>query len=119
MARSRVGHRLLGLERRGAVIHATLPFPDGGEAVIQFDGTYYDAQPFQVLVVRNGVPVLPGEWNGVVHSMHPVLQRPFLCMQGTFEFHCYPGHTADAWDAGRTTKRLADLLDHILTKAGR
>lgn len=119
VARDRLGHRLTTLERRGPMMYAMLPYPGGGDAVIRLDGTYYDGQPFQVMILRNGAPVQPGEWNGVVHSLHPVLQRPFLCMQGTFEYHCYPGHTVDPWDASRTTKRLADLVDHILTKAGR
>lgn len=119
-ARERLGQRLTRLDLRGSVVYAMLPSPTGGEAVIQLDGADYDAQPFRVLVLRDGQPVPAGGWNELVYgSEHPVLRRPFLCISGTYEYHCYPGHHEDVWDKYRSTIRLGDLLDRMLTKVGR
>ena len=47
-----------------------------------------------------------------------MLDRPFACIQGTYEYHAHPSHLADKWSNYRNTIRLADLIDHLLRKAG-
>ena len=96
------------------------PRADGGIA-IRLDGENYDSEPFRVTVVdRDGIELPSSQWPGqLFHSVHPVLQKAFACVRGAFEYHCHPSHTNESWDAYRMKIRLADLLDHLVSKAGR
>lgn len=91
-----------------------------GAATIRFGGAGYDAEPFQVAVVDEAGNVAPqAEWPpGLFHSIHPVLQRGFVCIQGTFEYHCHPQHLGNPWATHREMLRLPQLLRHILKKVG-
>jgi hypothetical protein len=120
VARQRLGGRVADVEVSGPLVYAWLtPREDGGVA-IRLDGTRYDAEPFRMTVVGSDGGKLPAkQWPGeLFHAIHPVLRRPFACVRGTYEYHCHPTHAADAWDAYRMRIRLADLLDHLVGKAG-
>jgi hypothetical protein len=120
VARTRVGDRLRGLSLVGSCVVARVPGPTGAEVCIELDGSQFDAEPFHVAVKRNGQFVQPHEWPQFVFgSLHPVLERPFICIRGTYEYHCHPSHLMDAWDRYRTSIRLVDLLEHMLGKNGR
>lgn len=115
-AADRVGERAGVLRRVGTAVVADL-----GEDLLLFDGDRYDAEPFRVSVVsRTGTPVPHEGWPpGLSLGAHPVLTRPFACIQGTYEYHAHPSHLHDHWARYRAAIRLPDLLDHLLRKAGR
>lgn len=121
VASERLGGRAVGLRHDGR--HVTCPLGPTGNAPrsLVLDGRWYDAEPFRVAVCGpDGLPLPADGWPpGLVHSVHPVLGRPFACVRGTYEYHLFPGHHHDRWDAYRSRLRLADLLDHLLCKAGR
>lgn len=120
VASERLGHRAAGLRHDGRYVTCPLR-PDGdGSRSLVLDGRSYDAEPFQVMVCGlDGLGLPAGGWpRGLVHSVHPVLGRPFACVRGTYEYHLFPGHHQDRWDAHRSRLRLADLLDHLLRRAG-
>lgn len=104
------------LSRHDHCIHATLP----SGAVISFDGSHYDSEPFSVGVIDSDHAVVPhGEWPGALsHGDHPIHHRPFACIRGTLEFHTHPSHLDDRWDLHRGHIRFVDLLGHVLAKAG-
>lgn len=112
----RVGVRAGVVRRVGTTVTADL-----GANVLVLDGARYDAEPFRVCVVsRAGSPVPHEGWPpGLSLGVHPVLNRPFACIQGTYEYHAHPSHLEDHWARYRTSIRLPDLLDHLLRKAGR
>jgi hypothetical protein len=109
------------LEVDGSFVLCWLSTDEPNVSAIRLDGARYDAEPFAVDVVDGHCqPLSANQWPaGLCHGDHPVLQRPFACIQGTYEYHTFPGHTADSWDQHRAKIRLPDLLDHLLRKAGR
>lgn len=118
-ARLRLGGRCVSI----ALVDDTVvvyPFAVGDQELrFEFAGRRFDAEPFAVRVFR-GAAVVPVETsNGLLHSVHPVLGRPFVCLQGTYEYHCHSSHLADSWDHHRQQIRLADLLEKMLEKIGR
>jgi hypothetical protein len=121
VARARLGDRVSAVTRSGTTVQILFRSPDNQPVRLRFDGARYDAEPFRVAVVDDGGSVVEhGRWPaGLSHSIHPVLGRPFACVQGTFEYHCHPSHLNDRWDTYRSTIRLADLVDHLLRKTGR
>lgn len=116
-AEDRLGGRVDTIERRGATVVATL----GNDLDLVLDGNRYDAEPVRVTVAgSDGRPVPHEAWPaGMSLGQHPVLERPFACIQGTYEYHCHPSHLTDHWAIYRNTLRLPDLLDHLLRKASR
>jgi hypothetical protein len=116
-AKERLGDRIGQIERDGAGIVMAL----GDGLVLRLDGARYDAEPFRVAVATNdGEPVPHELWPpGMSLGVHPVLGRPFACVQGTYEYHAHPSHLADHWATYRNELRLSDLLDHLLRKASR
>jgi hypothetical protein len=116
-AEERLGGRAGGIERKGTDVTVAL----GDELALQLDGARYDAEPFRVTVTTTDGEQVPHEmWPpGMSLGVHPVLDRPFACVQGTYEYHCHPSHLTDHWATYRNELRLADLLDHLLRKAGR
>jgi hypothetical protein len=92
-----------------------------GVVTLRLDGTDYDAEPLKVAIIDPRGAVAPPEaWPGTLcHSVHPILGRPFACVQGTYEYHCLPSHLSDSWDTYRGRLRLTELLDHLVRKAGR
>jgi hypothetical protein len=121
VARARLGDRILAVTRSGTTIQIRFRSADGQLVRLRLDGARYDAEPFQVAVVDEGGEVVEhGRWpSGLSHSIHPVLGRPFVCVQGTYEYHCHPSHVNDRWGTYRSTIRLGDLVDHLLRKSGR
>jgi hypothetical protein len=121
VARARLGDRVSAITRSGTTIQVLFWSPGGQPVRLELDGARYDAEPFRVAVVDDGGGVVEhGRWPaGLSHSVHPVLGRPFACVQGTFEYHCHPSHLNDRWDTYRSTIRLADLVDHLLRNRGR
>lgn len=115
-AHDRLGERAATLRRVGTLVTA-----DVGEDRLVLDGARYDAEPFRVSVAdRSGQPVAHEGWPpGLSHGVHPVFNRPFACIQGTYEYHAHPSHLDDHWARYRAAIRLPDLLDHLLKKAGR
>ncbi len=113
----RLGGRIGTIERRGGSVSVSL----GRGLDLVLDGSRYDAEPFRVSIVdARGEPVPHEAWPaGMSLGQHPVLERPFACIQGTYEYHCHPSHLTDHWAIYRNSLRLPDLLDHLLRKAGR
>lgn len=120
VASERLGCRVAGLWHDGRYVMCPLrPAGDAPRSLV-LDGRWYDAEPLRVAVCGpDGLALAADGWpQGLVHSIHPVLSRPFACVRGTYEYHLYPGHHQDRWDAHRSRLRLAELLDHLLRKAG-
>ena len=62
---------------------------------------------------RRPVAAKPAGW-----SASGTPGRPFACVQGCAEYYTHTSHFQDRWDASRPRLRLADLLDHLLRRAG-
>jgi hypothetical protein len=118
VARERLGDRVAMLTVDGTTV---LCQPRDLEQVLRLEGRGYDAEPFRFSVLdANGVPLPGAAWPpGLHHSQHPVLDVPFACVQGLYEYHLHPGHVADCWDRYRHRLRLAQLLHHLLRRCGR
>ena len=121
VARDRLAGRAQDISIDGHVVYCHFERPGGDNYCLRLDGRAYDADPFRLSVVDAQDRPLPASgWPpGLYHSEHPVLKVPFACVLGTYEYHTYPGHVADVWDRYRHRLRLADLLGHLLRKAGR
>jgi hypothetical protein len=119
IAQERLGDRISAIFRVGTQVHCVIEKTNVGTATLRLEGAGYDAEPLQVAVITPDGQVAPREgWPGTLfHSIHPVLDRPFACVQGTYEYHCLPCHMADRWDAHRGHLRLAELLSHLVKKA--
>lgn len=114
VAKERLGSSISFIEVTGADVRCVLRTPGKQDALLLFQGGDYDAEPFRVSVVRPDWTLLPGnEWPGAPILDHPVLHRPFICIQGTYEYHAHPSHFADTWDKYRSHLRLAELLLHL------
>lgn len=53
---------------------------------------------------------------GVFHpSAHPAVNRLFICMRGSREYHTHPSHVADPWESlrGHTNYTLGGILTQI------
>lgn len=121
MARVRIGDRATSIEAGGGFVRCAFQGADGTDPVLRLDATNYDAEAMRLGVVNaEGQPIPGVAWPpGLYYGEHPILQRPWTCLRGTYEYHCYPGHAADSWDHHRNDLRLGDLLDHLLQKCGR
>jgi hypothetical protein len=122
VVRSRLGERVMGIERIGSVIRLPMAAPDGGLVFLTLDGTGFDAEPFGLTLTELDGTITPLErWpSGLAPALHPVLNRPFACIRGCAEYYdSHPSRLQERWDAVRYTLRLADLLDHALQRAGR
>ncbi|MHA6781874.1 hypothetical protein ACVGOW_12900 [Pseudonocardia saturnea] len=97
----------------------TLMRPDGSWR-LRLDGTWYDAEPFDVALVDDEDEVLPlREWiPGFALGEHPVLGCPWVCLSGTRAYYLYEGHNTERWDAVRFRHRADNLLGRLLEKAG-
>lgn len=118
-ARSALGDRAGDLHREGPLLRMTITRLDG-TWILQLDGTRFDAEPYDVALVDAGGRVLPiDRWiPGLVHSVHPVLGVPWICISGTRAYYTYPGHHLDRWDANRYSLRADSLIRRVLDKAG-
>lgn len=114
----RLAGRFESIELNGTDILVRLGSFSWRRSVIRFAGAGYDAEPYQVAVITGSGDVAPQEqWpKGLFHSVHPILDRGFICIRGTYEYHCHPSHVADSWAAYRNSLRLPQLLSHILKK---
>jgi hypothetical protein len=121
VAVDRLTGRYNSLARAGREIHCDFETPSGQAYRLCLDGRRFDAEPFGVSFTDRQDRALVGSaWPpGLLHSQHPVLDRPWVCVQGSHEYHTWPGHVADSWDRYRHRIRLADLLDHLLRRCGR
>jgi len=119
--RLRLGARFESIDMDGSDVYVRLGATNVGRATLRFAGSAYDAEPFQVAVVTDNGDIAPQErWPaGLFHSVHPILGRGFICIRGTFEYHCHPSHLGDHWSAYRLTLRLPQLLGHVLKKVGK
>ncbi|HEV2173647.1 MAG TPA: hypothetical protein VGR71_08770, partial [Nitrospira sp.] len=94
---------------------------DNASGMFLLDCSSFDAQPPSVTMVDPGTrePLAIGRWTpGVPHSIHPTLNRPFVCIQGVLEYHLHPSHLGDGWDRYRRTIRLPQTIKALLDKAG-
>lgn len=121
VARVRLGDRIASIDVIGTDIVCTLEGTSVGKALLRFAAAAYDAEPMSFAVVTEAGEIAEQSmWPGqLFHSVHPSLERAMACVQGTYEYHSFPGHAADRWDAHRRTLRFPHLLDHIVTKAGK
>ncbi len=125
VARDRLAGRAHTVEAVDGFVYCMFEIPSGRYR-LRLDCRDYDAEPPRLAVVDDDDHPLPGDrWPpGLLYSsvpLHPVLDAPWACVRGTFEYHCYPGHTGgdDAWDIHRTDLRIPDLLSHLLQRCGR
>lgn len=114
VAKERLGSSISFIEVRGEDVLCRLNTPKQALS-LQFRGDQYDAEPLRVSVAREDWTPLPGpEWPAPLRWLdHPVLGGPFICIQGTYEYHAHPSHFENTWDKHRSVIRLADLLLHI------
>jgi hypothetical protein len=42
-----------------------------------------------------------GEQMNIIIKGHPNTKEPFMCLQGTLEYHSHPQHNGDSWDLYR------------------
>lgn len=121
VARQELGGRISRLEVVGSDVRCHLTGTNVGSAIIRLDGERYDSEPFSVTVVdETGAIADRSKWPGTLfHGVHPGLGREFVCIRGTFEYHCHQSHLNERWDSYRATLRLPRLLDHLVRKAGR
>lgn len=83
------------------------------------DGALYDQHPLRVSVLdadRNPTEDWPG--NLKHPNRHAILNEPWACILGTYQYHTWPGHAAETWDQYRTRIRMLHLVRHILKNAG-
>jgi hypothetical protein len=117
------------LSRRGARLwregtEVFLAFDAGRNAqrgLFKLDCATFDAEPPSVIMIdpdsRADLPL--EQWvPGVPHSIHPTLNRPFVCIQGVLEYHQHPSHLDDSWDKYRPVVRLPQTVRRLLEKAG-
>jgi hypothetical protein len=118
-ARSALGDRAGDLHREGPFLRMTITRPDG-TWMLQFDGTHFDSEPYDVALVDGNGTVLPFDcWiPGLAHSVHPVLGVPWVCISGTRAFYAYPGHHLDRWATGRYSLRADTSIRRILDRVG-
>lgn len=91
----------------------------GAERILRLDAERYDGDPVGVFVASaTDGHLLPGsEWpTGLYQGEHPTLQRPFVCVRGTIDYHAHPSHVDDVWDRYRGRIRLVDITDHLLKR---
>lgn len=119
MARAALGGRAGDLHREGSALVMTVE-RGAGRWRLRLDGTGFDAEPFDIALVDEQNEILPIEgWiPQLAYGVHPVLGVPWTCVTGTRGYYLFPGHHQDRWDAVRHRTHAADLLDHLLTKAG-
>ena len=117
VARERLGDRIGRMRRDDWRVLVDL----GGNVTACFDGARYDAEPYGVSFLDAAGTALAGHaWPaGLNHGVHPVFNRPFICIRGTAEYHAHPSHLPDRWDLYRGRIALADLLDHIFNRLRR
>jgi Predicted metal binding domain len=59
---------------------------------------------------------IPNGSTGIFHrGPHPSTGRPFVCMQGSREYHTHPNHVSDRWDGLRWKDmfRLSEIVTQI------
>jgi hypothetical protein len=120
-AQARHGSRLDTIELASTDIYCRVALSEDDTVTFRFGGAGYDAEPFQVAVVtEDGDIAPPSGWPpGIGYSVHPILERPFICIRGTYEYHCHPSHLTDSWAAYRQSLRLPQLVGHLLRRVGR
>jgi hypothetical protein len=121
VARARLGDSISTLEIADIdTIICVLEATTVGTAILRFDAREYDAEPMRLAVITEaGEVATQDRWPGqLAHpQIHPVLGRPWSCTQGVYEYHSWPGHAGDRWDALRSTLRFPGLMDHVVRKA--
>lgn len=119
IARDRLAGRFLAIERRGADVMVTFAAGDQTHTMV-LHGRRYDADPFALSFIDGSGADLAGpSWPvGVLYDQHPVLNRPWACVRGTYEYFRHPSHYTESWDAIRQDVRLWYLVDQLLKKAG-
>jgi hypothetical protein len=120
LAAERLGHRSPGIAHDGRYVTCPMTAQDGTPVLLRLDAAQYDAEPVRVDVCDlAGSPLAAPMWpTGLLHSIHPVTGRPFVCIQGVYEYYIHPSHHKDRWDSVRATHRISRVLDHLLQKAG-
>lgn len=123
VARERLGERVSSIVVDGDTVDVTFTAHECTWR-LRLTGTEYDRLPVAVSFIDDTGKDLPGAaWPPGVYmgTDHPVLNKPWVCLRGTLEYHLYTGHTAggDSWDANRADHRLADVVSHLLERCGR
>jgi len=112
----------IAVDRNGSTVHIRFTKGrDGNAGVFKLDCSRFDAEPPSVSMVDAVTSSdLPLErWTpGVPHSIHPITQKPFVCLQGVAEYHSHPSHLDDSWDRYRNRFRIPQLGQRLLDKAG-
>ncbi len=94
---------------------------DGNPGVFRLACGQFDAESPSVSMVdpTAHTELSMEQWTpGVPHSVHPLTGKPFVCLQGTAEYHTHPSHLADSWDRYRRVFRLKETVHRLLQKAG-
>jgi hypothetical protein len=121
VARARLGDRVASIDIVGTDIVCRLEDTNVGTVLLRFAAAEYDAEPMSFAVVtETGEIAKQPQWPGALfHSIHPSLSREMACVQGTYEYHTFPGHTDDHWGSHRRELRFPHLLEHLVRKAGK
>lgn len=121
VARSRLGKRAEQPQHDNRYVRCRILGSSGQPLWLRLDAAQYDRDPCSVDVCDDSGTTSPHhDWPvGLSYGIHPVHGRPWICARGTAEYFTYPGHHGERWDAYRATLRIADLLDHLLRRAGR
>jgi hypothetical protein len=94
---------------------------DGRSGLFKLECSQFDAEPPSVSMVdpTTRAELALEQWTpGVPHSVHPLTGKPFVCLQGTAEYHTHPSHRDDTWDRYRRVFRLKETIHRLLQKAG-
>jgi hypothetical protein len=108
--------------RKGTDIFVAFSAGTGGKpGTFRLACAEFDARPPSVAMVdsKSHAELPLEDWTpGVPHSIHPVTQRPFVCLQGIAEYHSHPSHVSDSWDRYRARFRIRETAKKLLKKAG-
>lgn len=100
-------------------LHLQVLAADGKQYHLMLDLDDYDVEPAKLYVLdelgnvtwdRTKLPP-PPFLNG---SKHPLAQRDFFCIAGTYDYHSHPLHEHERWDGLRNTTTLAGLVASIV-----
>lgn len=99
-------------------LHLDIAADNGKRYHVMLDLEDYDVEPARLYVLdergeitwdRTKLPPLPF-LNG---TKHPIEERDFFCIPGTYDYHSHPLHKHEQWDALRNSTPLAALVSNL------
>lgn len=99
-------------------LHLDIAAHNGKRYHVMLDLEDYDVEPARLYVLdergeitwdRSRLPP-PPFLNG---TKHPIEERDFFCIPGTYDYHSHPLHAHEPWDALRNSTPLASLASNL------